>query len=199
MVRHVGFQVIKVDLGRATDNELQLLGRERRQQTPRSHFVEPRQEGVNLRTDRRRHAVPNQEPNVLCLVVVVDLDVGAARLQLDLTHLAKVINVGGKREIDAEVVDGMLLEVAQRTVVGGIDRLHVSKGDGDAQHVLVEGACEVHVKDLAIDNGLADDPSHELKVPEVLVVHVAERVGLEAGRVRRRHEQRVVRVEDLAR
>ena len=64
---------------------------------------------------------------------------------------------------------------------------------------LVERLREVGVERLAVRYGLADDTSHELKVPQVFRVHVRHRVRLEGGPVGRGDEKRVVLVEDVPR
>lgn len=77
-------------------------------------------------------------------------------------------------------------------------------GEGLAQHVLVEGAGEVGVDELAIIQRLAHDAAHKLEEVEVIstarlvVLHNAVGVGLEGGPACG-DEQRDVGVEHLPR
>ncbi len=77
-------------------------------------------------------------------------------------------------------------------------------GEGLAEHVLVEGAGEVGVDELAVVQRLAHHAAHKLEEVQVVgaarlvVLHDAVGVGLERG-APRRHKQRYVRVERLPR
>lgn len=64
---------------------------------------------------------------------------------------------------------------------------------------LVEGLREVRVERLPVRDSLADDPTHELEVRQVLSVNVGHRVGLEGSPVRSGDEQGVILVEDVPR
>ena len=66
--------------------------------------------------------------------------------------------------------------------------------------MLVEGAREVALEQLVVVDGLRDDAPHELEVAQVVRVAVRQRVdGVGDAVAGRRHEERVHRVEDLAR
>ncbi len=72
--------------------------------------------------------------------------------------------------------------------------------DGDAEDVLVEGASEEAVEQLVVVDRLGDNATDELEVGQVVGVAVGGRVdGVGDAVSLRRAEQRVHRVEDLAR
>ena len=77
-------------------------------------------------------------------------------------------------------------------------------GEGLGEHVLVVGAGEVGIDELAIVQRLAHNPAHKLEkvqvagAPDLIILHNAVGVGLEGGApLWQRDEQRDVWVEDL--
>jgi len=69
-----------------------------------------------------------------------------------------------------------------------------------ASDVFVETSCEVAFQQLVVVDCLGDYSSHKLEVGQMFRVYVGQGVdGIRDAILRRGHEQRIVRVEDLAR
>ena len=75
-------------------------------------------------------------------------------------------------EVQSQVVDDVLQQVAHALVEGVVLRLQVRELHRLANDVLVEGPREEAVQQLVVSNGLCDHATHKLEVLQVVWVDV---------------------------
>mmetsp|Transcript_17729 Transcript_17729/g.28304 ORF Transcript_17729/g.28304 Transcript_17729/m.28304 type:complete len:314 (+) Transcript_17729:167-1108(+) len=178
LVLRVGFEVVHVDVGEAAYEELKLLLVENREELWIYYLAKSFQKSIDLALDALCQLLFRDQLEVFLLVSVCDLDVLTVLLQLVDDLLPKHRVLQGERHAQALAVDVVLADPFEALVVRRIDGLDVRKRGLHAQHVLVEGACEVRVEELLVVDGLPDEAADELEVVQVVRVHVRIRVGL---------------------
>ena len=71
-------------------------------------------------------------------------------------------------EVQSQVIDDVLKQVAHALVKCVILSLQIREVDWFANDVLVEGSCEEAVEKLVVSNGLCDHATHKLEVLQVV-------------------------------
>mmetsp|Transcript_33220 Transcript_33220/g.73453 ORF Transcript_33220/g.73453 Transcript_33220/m.73453 type:complete len:280 (-) Transcript_33220:2968-3807(-) len=140
----VGPKVPNVNIWQATDEQFQLMVIEDGDEMAGHQLPEALQEGRNLGLDGGGHAVAGNQVDVLTLVGFTHLDVLTPWHQLHNLLAAKEVALSREGEIQ-HVRDVVLQHPPQVLVVLRVHALNVFICQRQAQHVLVEGACEVSI------------------------------------------------------
>lgn len=189
--------VVNIDICDTSDEQLQFTLIKHVDQVRRDHLVEPCNECIELLFHPLLDTPFRDEFHVLFLVLVVDLDVATAFLEIDCDLFAKSLVFNGECAVD-DICNVVFHGPSKSPVEFGIDTFHVLEVDFLLEYHLVESANEERVEESPVEDGKAYNSSNELEVPKMLRVDTRMWVDLEGVVVVRAvFEQTVKRIEHL--
>mmetsp|Transcript_63681 Transcript_63681/g.154006 ORF Transcript_63681/g.154006 Transcript_63681/m.154006 type:complete len:215 (+) Transcript_63681:168-812(+) len=161
----VGFQVLEVEHGAATHQELQLCRAKQLQNLTAAELVEPTGKRRVLGRDRVNHEVLHVEVDPLLAILVCDWDVGAPGLELNGPHgTEELLN---DFEHEAHVFLDIALVLHHRTHALRNVREYlfdVAQLHGEVQELPIHGSRKVHVEDHIIVDSQAQQCAHQLEL-----------------------------------
>jgi len=115
--------------------------------------------------------------DVVLLVVLGDLDITSAFLQVYRDDFSKVL-LGDRERVLDDIGDVVLQHPRQTSVKSGVDTLEILERDLLLEDLLVERDDEVRVEETTVENTEANTSTNEFEVVQVLRVDTGVRVDL---------------------
>lgn len=171
--------ILNINFGNTADQQLQLSLVKDVDKLGRDQLVETCDEGLELLINTLLDSPLDHEVDVFLLVLVGNLDITSAWLEvLHISHSESLI-FGGEGLLQ-NTLDRVIEHPLKTAVEVGIDSLHIGQCNGLVKHHLVQCTNEECIKETTMENSKTDYTANEFEVIEMLWVDSRVGVDLES-------------------